>query len=107
MVTLPQSATELTAIKMTTGQEQKQPSTTQSSNSFESAYKCVFNPLNLFGTVLPGNKTGQTHFDRVKKLGVGIGDLTITYKLDKNNKPVDSIIWSCIQEEVRTINPCG
>ena len=66
--------------------------TTQSSNSFESTYKCAFNPHTLYGSVLPGNKTGQNHFDGVKKLGVRIGDLTITYKLDNNNKPVDSII---------------
>lgn len=66
--------------------------TTQSSNSFESTYKCVFNPHNLYGSVLPGNKTGQNHFDGVKKLGGGIGDLTITYTLDKNNTPIDSII---------------
>ncbi len=66
--------------------------TTQSSNSFESTFKCVFDPHNLYGTVLPGNKTGQNHFDNLKKLGVGIGDLTITYKLDKNNIPIDSVI---------------
>jgi hypothetical protein len=66
--------------------------TTQSSNSFESTYKCVFNPHNLYGTVLPGNKAGQNHFDNLKKLGVGIGDLTITYKLDMNNEPTDSVI---------------
>lgn len=57
--------------------------TTQSSNSFESTYNCVFNPHSLYGTVLPGNKTGQHHYDNLKKLGVGIGDLTITYKVDK------------------------
>ena len=66
--------------------------TTQSSNSLESAYKCVFNPHNLYGTVLPGNKKGQNHFDNLKKPGVAIGDLTITYKLDKNNRPIDSVI---------------
>ncbi|HEX5152524.1 MAG TPA: hypothetical protein VFW07_13835 [Parafilimonas sp.] len=66
--------------------------TTQSSNSFESAFKCVFNPNNLYGTVLPGNNKGQNHFDSLKKRGVGIGDLTITYKTDKNNKPIDSVI---------------
>ena len=66
--------------------------TTQSSNSFESTFKCVFNPHNLYGTVLPGNGTGQNHFDNLKKLDVGIGDLTLTYKLDKNNKHVDSVI---------------
>ena len=36
--------------------------TTQYSNSFESANKCGFNPHNLYGTVLPGNTTGQNHF---------------------------------------------
>ncbi|MDP4208913.1 MAG: hypothetical protein Q8928_08880 [Bacteroidota bacterium] len=66
--------------------------TTQSSNSFESEYHCVFNPHILHGTVLPGNKKGQRHWDNLKKLGVGIGDLTITYKLDKNNNPIDSVI---------------
>ena len=66
--------------------------TTQSSNSFESVFKCVFNPHNLYGTVLPGNNTGQNHFDNLKKLGVGIGDLTITFKIDKNNKLIDSVI---------------
>lgn len=66
--------------------------TTQSSNSFEVKYRCTFNPHNLYGTVLPGNKKGQNHFDKTKNLSVGIGDLTITYKLDNNNKPIDSII---------------
>lgn len=66
--------------------------TTQSSNSFESAFKCVFNPHNLYGTVLPGNNTGQNHYDKLKKIGVGIGDLTLTYKLDVNNKQKDSVI---------------
>lgn len=66
--------------------------TTQSSNSFESVYKCVFNPHILYGTVLPGNKKGQRHWDNLKKIGVGIGDLTVTYKLDKNNNPIDSVI---------------
>ena len=66
--------------------------TTQSSNSFESAYKCIFNPHNLYGIVLPANKKGQNHFDSLKKLKVEIGDLIIAYKLDKDNKIVDSII---------------
>lgn len=66
--------------------------TTQSANSFESVFKCVFNPHNLYGTVLPGNNKGQNHFDKLKKLSVGVGDLSITYKLDKNNNPIDSII---------------
>jgi hypothetical protein len=66
--------------------------TTQSSNSFESTFKCVFDPHILFGTVLPGNNKGQNHFDKLKKHSVGIGDLTITYKLDKTNKPIDSVI---------------
>ena len=66
--------------------------TTQSSNNFESVFNCVFDPHNLFGTVLPGNKSGQNHYDNLKKLGVEIGDLTMTYKLDNNNKPIDSVI---------------
>lgn len=66
--------------------------TTQSSNSFETTFGCVFNPHNLFGTVLPGNKAGQNHFDKLRSQSVGIGDLTLTYKLDKNNKLIDSIV---------------
>lgn len=66
--------------------------TTQSSNSFESKYKCVFNPHKLYGTVLPGNKVGQNHYDAILKLNGKVGDLAITYKLDQNNKVVDSII---------------
>ena len=70
----------------------KKNGTTQTSNSFESIYRCVFNPHELYGTVLPGNKKGQNHFDELKKLKIGIGDLTITYKLGKNNKLIDSVI---------------
>lgn len=66
--------------------------TTQSSNSFESSFKCVFNPHTLYGTVLPGNKSGQKHYDELKNLGVGIGDLTITYKLNQKGKTIDSLI---------------
>lgn len=66
--------------------------TTQSGNNFESVFNCVFDPHKLYGTVLPGNKSGQNHFDKLKNQTVGVGDLTLTYKLDKNNKPVDSII---------------
>jgi hypothetical protein len=66
--------------------------TTQATNSFESTFHCTFNPNILFGTVLPGNKTGQNHWDKMKNLGIGIGDLTITYQLDKNNKLIDSVI---------------
>ncbi len=65
--------------------------TTQASNSFETTYKCEFNPNILFGTVLPGNKTGQNHWDNLKKVGVHVGDLTITYKLAINNHPIDSV----------------
>lgn len=66
--------------------------TTQTSNSFESTFKCVFNPHDLYGTVLPGNNNGQKHYDRCNALGVRPGDLTITYKLDRNNTPIDSIV---------------
>lgn len=66
--------------------------TTQASNSFESKYSCVFNPHILYGTVLPGNKSGQSHFDNTRHLGVDIGDLTLTYKLDSKGKIIDSII---------------
>jgi len=66
--------------------------TTQSKNSFETKFHCVFNPHTLYGTVLPGNASGQNHFDGAKKLGVGIGDLTITYKLDQHGNAVDSVI---------------
>jgi hypothetical protein len=66
--------------------------TTQSSNSFETTFGCVFNPHNLFGTVLPGNNSGQNHFDKLRSQSVGIGDLTLTYKLDKNNNVIDSIV---------------
>lgn len=66
--------------------------TTQSSNSFESAFGCVFNPHNLYGTVLPGYKSGQNHYDKLKNLSVEVGDLTTTFKLDKNNHVIDSII---------------
>jgi hypothetical protein len=66
--------------------------TTQTGNNFESTFNCVFDPHKLYGTVLPGNKSGQYHYDNLRNLSVGIGDLTITYKLDKNNKPIDSII---------------
>ena len=66
--------------------------TTQSSNSFEYTYGCIFNPHILYGTVLPGNNTGQNHYDNLRKLNVRVGDLTITYKLDKNNNPIDSVI---------------
>ncbi len=66
--------------------------TTQSSNSFESTFKCVFDPHILYGTVLPGNKAGQNHYDKITALGAGEGDLTITYKLDKNNMIIDSVI---------------
>ncbi|UUC44911.1 hypothetical protein [Flavobacterium cerinum] len=66
--------------------------TTQSSNSFETTYGCVFNPHKLYGTVLPGNAKGQYHYDNLKKLGVGIGDLTMTYKLNSNNKVIDSVV---------------
>jgi len=66
--------------------------TTQSSNSFESTFKCEFNPHHLYGTVLPSYKKGQNHFDKLKELGVGVGDLTLTYKLDENNIPIDSVI---------------
>lgn len=66
--------------------------TTQKGNSFETAYKIEFNPHILYGTVLPANEKGQNHFDGLKKNGAGIGDLTMTYKLDKNSKVVDSII---------------
>lgn len=67
-------------------------STTQSSNSFEFTFRCVFNPHNLYGTVLPGNGSGQNHYDKSRALGVRTGDLTITYKLDKNNQPIDSVL---------------
>lgn len=66
--------------------------TTQTSNSFEPTFKCAFNPHILYGTVLPGNKTGQNHYDKYTQLGVGVGDLTITYELDINNKIIDSVI---------------
>lgn len=66
--------------------------TTQPSNGFESAFTCVFDPHILYGTVLPGNNIGQNHFDKLKENGVRIGDLTLTYKLDKNNKHIDSVI---------------
>ncbi|KOY87788.1 hypothetical protein AD998_18095 [bacterium 336/3] len=66
--------------------------TTQSSNSFESAFRCEFNPHLLYGTVLPSFQKGQNHFDKLKKLGVETGDLTITYKLDEHNMPIDSVI---------------
>jgi len=66
--------------------------TTQASNSFESTFHTVFNPHILFGTVLPGNKTEQHHFDGLKKANVGTGDLTITYKLDSNHVPIDSVV---------------
>ncbi|HOY95585.1 MAG TPA: hypothetical protein PK509_07605 [Catalimonadaceae bacterium] len=66
--------------------------TTQASNSFESTFRTVFNPHILFGTVLPGNKTGQNHYDGLKKAKVGAGDLTITYKLDSNRVPIDSVV---------------
>jgi hypothetical protein len=66
--------------------------TTQSSNSFESSFGCVFDPHKLYGTVLPGNKNGQNHYDKLRDLSVGIGDLTVTFKLDKNNEVADSLI---------------
>lgn len=66
--------------------------TTQASNSFESTFRTVFNPHILFGTVLPGNKTGQRHFDGLKYAKAGAGDLTITYKLDSNHVPIDSVV---------------
>jgi hypothetical protein len=66
--------------------------TTQASNSFESTFRTVFNPHYLFGTVLPGNKSGQHHFDGLKKAKAGVGDLTITYKLDSNHVPIDSVV---------------
>lgn len=66
--------------------------TTQSSNSFESAFRCEFNPHVLYGTVLPASQKGQNHFDKLKQLGVETGDLTLTYKLDEHNKPIDSVI---------------
>lgn len=66
--------------------------TTQSSNSFESKYSCIFNPHQLFGTVLPGNKTGQNHYDGTRKFGVDVGDLTITYKIDSKGNIVDYVL---------------
>ena len=66
--------------------------TTQSFNSFESKFKCKFNPHQLYGIVLPGNKLGQNHYDAILKVNGKVGDLTITCKLDRNNKVVDSII---------------
>jgi hypothetical protein len=66
--------------------------TTQSSNSFESAFRCEFNPHVLYGTVLPASQKRQNHFDKLKQLGVETGDLTLTYKLDEHNKPIDSVI---------------
>jgi len=66
--------------------------TTQPSNSFESAFRCEFNPHVLYGTVLPASQKGQNHFDKLKQLGVETGDLTLTYKLDEHNKPIDSVI---------------
>ena len=66
--------------------------TTQASNSFESTFHTVFNPHFLFGTVLPGNKSGQNHYDGLTKSKAGVGDLSITYKLDSNHVPIDSVV---------------
>lgn len=66
--------------------------TTQTGNSFETSYHIEFNPHILYGTVLPANQRGQNHFDGLMRNGAGTGDLTMTYKVDKNNKVVDSII---------------
>jgi hypothetical protein len=66
--------------------------TRQTKNNFESVFNCVFDPHKLYGTVLPGNNIGQNHYDKLKNQAVGVGDLTLSYKLDKNNKPIDSII---------------
>lgn len=66
--------------------------TTQSSNSFESHYSCVFNPHILYGTVIPGNALGQNHFDALKTLGIGAGDLSMTYKINSKGEILDSVI---------------
>lgn len=66
--------------------------TTQDKNVFEVKFKCKFNPHILYGTVLPGNSKGLNHYDGLNKQGVNAGDLTMTYKLDSKNKPIDSII---------------
>lgn len=65
--------------------------TTQDKNSFEGRMKCRFNPHELYGTVLPGGK-GMNHYEGTKKLGVSDGDLTITYRVDKSGKTIDSVI---------------
>lgn len=66
--------------------------TTQSSNSFENFYSTIFNPNLLYGTVIPGNKVGQNHFDATRNAGLRPGDLSITYLLDSHSKIMDSII---------------
>lgn len=66
--------------------------TTQDENSFETKYKCVFNPHKLYGTVLPGNKTGQNHYDGTQRIGAVVGDITMTFKIDANGKAIDSIL---------------
>ena len=69
-----------------------EPPPTQKKNSLEGIYHCAFNPHSLYGTVWPGNSSGQNHYDNAKRLGVREGDLTITYKVDKNGNVVDSVI---------------
>ncbi|MGH2667188.1 hypothetical protein [Flavobacterium sp.] len=66
--------------------------TTQDSNSFESKYRCVFNPHKLYGTVLPGSKNGQNHYDGFKRVGVEVGDISITIKIDSEGKVVDTVL---------------
>jgi hypothetical protein len=73
-----------------TGAKAKGP--TQSINRFESLYKCAFNPYQLYGTVLPGNAIGQHQFDGYTGVGAGVGDLTITYRVDKNGKTINTVI---------------
>lgn len=65
---------------------------TQSSNSFEPKFDCTFDPNKLYGTVIPGRKVGQNHYDGTQKLGVEVGDLTITYKLSTQGKIIDSVV---------------
>jgi hypothetical protein len=70
----------------------KRHGTTQRGNSFEPQYHCAFDPNILYGTVLPGSRSGHNHYDGVTRSGADEGDVTITYKVNKDGNVVDSVI---------------
>jgi len=66
--------------------------TTQNTNTFETRFNCKFDPNKLYGTVMPGNDSGQHHYDGFNRVGAGVGDLTVTYRVNKDGRAIDSLI---------------